>query len=343
MEELQAVPWVRNSERNDFKRCPWKWYWSWVKGMTGQRVPTWAWFGTAVHYALEVRYPVGLRRGHPADVLDAFVESVGNQTRRMYTEGMEADEEEVVDGIELGKAMLTGYMQKWGNDQAWEVIHSEQPFQIDVPDPRSNVEKIIAVMCGTWDLIIWDRVDKVYRVVDHKTRRSFPQSWAFYDINDQAGTYLWVAPEVLRHKGIFGPRDTIDGIIFNCLRKAMPDPRPTDRRGQALNKNGTVSKVQPRALFYRHTSHRTPHERVRQARRVAVEVRHMNTVRNRPSLLMKNTTEDCTHCQFFDICELDERSPREARTYARTLLVQRDPYRDHREAMQEKGIEIRAE
>lgn len=148
------IPMVRNSERSDFKECQWKWYHSWVLGLTGQRVPTWAWFGTAWHKAMEVRYPVGIKRGHPADVVDAFLESVERQTRKMYIEGASPDEEEIVDGIELGKAMLGGYLRKWGRDQAWEVIHSEQPFQIDVPDPRSPDERIIAVMLGTWDLVI---------------------------------------------------------------------------------------------------------------------------------------------------------------------------------------------
>lgn len=342
MNEPGAIPLVRNSERGDFKECQWKWYHSWVLGLTGVRVPTWAWFGTAIHRALEVRYPVGRKRGHKADVLDAFVEAVHGQTRRMWTEGLEADEEEIVDGIELGKAMLLGYMQKYGNDQHWHVVHSEQPFQIDVPRSRSRPEEVIAVMCGTWDLVVWDLVDKVYRVVDHKTRRSFPAVWSFYELNDQAGTYLWVAPEVLRHKGIFGPKDYIDGIVFNTLRKAMPDARPTDAKGRALNKDGTVSKVQPRALFYRHTSHRTPQERVRQARHVRNEVAQMNRVRNRPHLLTKHPQEDCPRCPFFDVCQLDERDPQEARQYARTLLVQRDPYRDHREAMQDNGIELTA-
>lgn len=337
-----SPPMVRNSERGTFKECQWRWYHEWVLGLRGDRVPTWAWFGTAMHVALSVRYPVGLRRGGVGDVLDAFEEAVAGETRRMYLEGREADEQEVVDGITLGKAMLRGYMQRYGRDQAWEVVHNEQPFQIDVPNPRTG--EVMAVMCGTWDLVVWDRVDKVYRVVDHKTRRSFPQMWTFYDINDQAGTYLWVAPEVLRHKGIFGPKDHLDGIVFNCLRKAMPDERPIDADGNALNKNGTVSARQPKALFYRYTSHRSPQERVRQSRHVLNEVRQMHRVRNRPGALTKHPTEECPRCPLFDICTLDEQDPQEARSYARRLFVHTDPYRDHREDMRAKqGVQVTAE
>lgn len=336
---MNTPPLIRPSERGTFLECEWKWWHSWVLGLAGQRVPTWAWFGTAIHKALEVRYPVGRRRGAQGDVLDAFEEAVGNETRRMYTEGLEPDEEEVVDGLELGRAMLIGYMQYYGADRAWQVIHSEQTFQADIPHPRYP-DRIVGILCGTWDLVVWDLVDKCYRVVDHKTRRAFPAIWSFYDLNIQAGSYLWVAPEVLRHKGIFGPKDRLDGIVFNCLRKAMPDERPKDAQGRSLNKDGSVSARQPAALFWRYTSRREPRERVTQAHRVLAEARRMSLIRKGKLELLKHPTEQCPHCPFFDICELDESDPQAAQHMARSLYVRRDPYRDHREAMEANGIQL---
>jgi hypothetical protein len=335
-------PLIRPSERSDFLECQWKWWMSWVQGYTSQRVPTWAWFGTALHFALEVRYPVGRRRGHPTDVLDAFEVAVGNEKRRVWTVGGELDEEEVVDGLELGKAMLTGYMRHYGADRHWQVVHSEQTFQIDVPNPASRSEQIIATMCGTWDLVIWDLVDKCYRVVDHKSRKTFPKLWTFYDINFQGGTYLWVAPEVLRHKGIFKKGDVLDGIIFNCLKKKMPDERPRDLKGQALNKDGTISKRQPAELFYRHTSRRSPQERVTQAKHVIAEAYVMHKIRQGKLSILKHPTEQCPSCPFFDPCQLDESDPEAAAYMARTLYVKRDPYASHREAMSRGGLALPA-
>lgn len=337
-----AAPLIRPSERSDFLECPWKWWQSWVLGYTTQRVPTWAWFGTAMHVGLEARYPIGRKRGHPTDVLDAFVEAVGNEKRRVWTQGGELDEEEVVDGIELGKAMLIGYIRHYGADRHWQVIHHEQTFQIDVPNPHSRSEQIIATMCGTWDLVIWDIVDRCYRVVDHKTRKTFPTDWSFYNISTQGGTYLWVAPEILRHKGIFKKNDVLDGIIFNCLKKKMPDLRSRDAKGRALNKDGSVSKRQPPELFYRHMSRRSPQERVTQAKHVIGEAYTMHKIRRGKLPLLKHPTEQCTSCAFFDPCQLDESDPEAAAYMARTLYVKRDPYAAHREAMSRGGLVLPA-
>jgi hypothetical protein len=369
------LPLIRTSERGDFA-CQWYWYHHWVLGLSAPRVPTWSWFGTAVHKALEVRYPVGTKRGHIADVLDAFEAAVEGERRRVWTEGAELDEEEVVDGIALGRAMLIGYVKHYGQDQHWDVIHSEQTFQILVPNPKVD-DKYTAWYCGTWDLVVWDRRDKVFRVVDHKTRKTFVQDWSFYDHNNQAGSYLWVAPEVLRHKGILGKKDVIDGIIFNILKKAMPDERPRDKNGIARNQpkkehylaalsslgltappkatmpvlakmvgdrgyvvHGEPSAKQPGPLFYRHTTYRNERERVSQAKAVIAEAYQMRLVRKGIIPMTKHKTEDCVRCPLFDMCLLDEQDPEEAQQYARTMLVKRDPYADHKAEMLRDGIRL---
>lgn len=380
MEETVAVPLIRTSERNDFKECPWKWYHSWVLGLTTRRVPTWSWFGTAWHVAMEVRYPVGKKRGSLADMIDAFLGAVGDEERRVWTNGGELDEEEVVDGKALGVAMLEAYVQFWGKDQHWQVLHTEQPFQIDVRHPVTG--KLVAIYCGTWDLAVWDLVDKVFRIVDHKTRKAFKADWSFYNLNDQAGSYLWVAKEVLVHKGIIKKRDVIDGIVFNMARKTMPQPVESDgvrynlpkkvhyvealrgayktslsKEGKPWDKyplaglaaaarlagvevRGEPRAVQPTPSFDRYTTRRTEPERVNQGRKVVDEARLMNGVRNGKLPMLKHVTEDCVRCPFFDMCELDEKDPAEAQAYARTMLVTRDPYADHRAAMDLTGIEL---
>lgn len=374
-----APPLLRNSERGDFKRCPWLWEQVWLKGYTTRRVPTWAWFGTAIHKGLEVRYPVGNKRGSVADMIDAFVESCEDQTRKIYSEGGEFEEDEVVDGIELGKTMLLGYVEEYGEDKQWEVIHSEQSFQIDVPDPL-DPSKVIVVQAGTWDAFVRDKVEKDFWVIDHKTRKTFPSNWDFYDINDQAGTYLWVAPEVLTHMGVITKKEAkkIQGLIFNALRKHMPDVRPTGPDGKKhnspnkahfyealkdhyeLNPNrlpaipvlaemaneqkiqvwGDVSARQPSPLFHRQPVERSLQERVQQGQRVQQEAQWMREVREGRMPAFKTPTEDCVRCIMFEYCAANEYDKEEGEELARTILRHRDPYRDHREAMQEGGIEL---
>lgn len=377
-----AVPLIRTSERGDFKSCQFYWWHHWQNGLGTTRVPTWSWFGTAWHYAMEVRYPVGTKRGGLADVIDAFLEKVGDEERRVWEQGEELDEEEVHDGRELGVAMLKAYVRHWGLDSRWQVLHTEQPFQIDVRDP--NTGRLVAVYCGTWDAFVWDRVDKVYRLVDHKTRAQFKKDYGFYDLNDQAGSYLWVAPEVLRHMGLIGKDDVIDGIVFNMARKAMPiataedgirytTPKKSDfeqalaqatgwteNEGKpwakhtlkslalqakilGLDVKGKPYAKQPTENFARYTTHRGLEQRVNQGKKVLDEARQMDLVRRGKLPLLKHPTEDCVRCPLFDFCQLDELDPAEAQEYAATMLVKRDPYADHREAMADNGIIITKE
>lgn len=329
-----SVPILRTSERSDFKRCPWLWHKSWVEGLTARRSPTWALFGTAIHAALEVRYPVGIRRGSLADTLDRFEEAWGSEVRKVYSAGQELEDDEVVDALTLGKAMLTGYVEHYGDDIEWEVIHTEQSFQIDVPMPNTKGEEVLVRYAGTWDLLARNRNSKEFYLWDHKTRRSFPSNWSFYSINDQAGSYLWVGPEVLRHLGVFGKNDRIEGLVFNALRKHLPDKRPRNAEGKALNKDGSVSKLQPAPLFHREEVWRDPRERVQQARRVQAEALVMHKMRTGELPLFKTPTEDCTRCKFFELCELDEKSPREdVIDFQNAFYIKRDPYADHREEM----------
>lgn len=334
---MTDLPLLRTSERNDFKRCPWLWQERWVKGLTSRRVPTWSWFGTAIHRGLEAWYKPGMKRGGKKKMLEAFEEAVDGEIRRVYTAGGELDEDEIVDGQTLGRAMLLGYVDHYGQDSEWEVIHSEQSFQIDVPHPYKP-GKMIAVYAGTWDSL-WRNVrSKEYWLVDHKTRRAFPQNWTFYEINDQAGSYLWVAPEVLVHMGILKKKDKIEGLIFNTLRKHMPDERPRNKNGEALNMDGSVSKRQPAPLFHREEIYRRQTERVQQAHRVQQEALWMKDIRDGKREAFKTPTEDCVRCQFFDYCETDEQDKEEGQELANVILMKRDPYESHREAMERGGV-----
>lgn len=371
-----AIPMLRTSERNDFKKCPWLWHKSWVEGLTPRKAPTWSWFGSAIHAALETYYRPGTKRAPLKPVLQAFHDAVGDYTGRIYTEGGTIDEVEIVDSKELGEAMLRGYIDYWEGDPDWEVIHTEQPFQIDVPHP-TKPGKVLVVYAGTWDALMRKRSTGELWLWDHKTRRSFLKDWSWLDLNDQAGSYLWVAKTILVHKGLLSEEDHIQGIIFNMLRKALPDTRPRNSDGLSLNKPkkedylealrrkditippkatiavleelaeqfrvkvyGEPSKVQPAPLFNREEVYRSPQEIVSLAGRVQAEALAMKRFRDGKQPLYKTPTEDCVRCKLFELCLLDEASHEEGLEYQKHTMMKRDPYADHREDMERGGVAL---
>lgn len=343
-------PLLRTSERGDFKRCPWLWWQHWVEGVSPLRAPTWSVFGTAVHKALEHRYRVGVKRRPMGEAIEVFLDFLDGEIRKIGVDIFEEEFEKkeakaeadgktvkLVPAHELGEQMLLGYEKTYGPERDWEVLHTEQPFQIDVPHPTRKGETIV-VYCGTWDALMRHRPSGRLWLWDHKTCRSFPDE-RYLGLNDQAGTYPWVAKEVLVHKGILTKKDKIYGIIFNYLKKTPPDERPTNSAGEALNKDGSVSLRQPSPRFKRFESVRTSEMIVKQARRVQSEALVMEQFRNGTLPIYKTTTQDCPRCILYDMCDAEE-SGDDWELIRDELYVVRDPYADHREAMTEGGIEL---
>lgn len=384
----QEPPLVRTSERNDHARCPQAWEWRWLQGLSPLREPTWAIFGIAWHIAMQVYYPVGRKRGSIEDAIDAFLAALDDQGRKIGVDINDLEEEErekqeargkevkLVPATELGPIMLREYAKHYAEpDKDWEVIHSEQTFQIDVPDPDFKGE-VLLVLAGTWDLLVWSRNKRKYILVDHKTAKQIP-SWGYLDLDNQAGTYPWVAKEVLVHKGILTPKDNITGIIFSYAKKSPPDTRPVNAKGESLNKptkahyvkalsgyttqslakykveelaemaanrgvvvEGEVSAVQPAKRFERYYSPRTPQQNVNQARRVQKQGIIMEMQRNGELPIYITPNKDCERCAFFDMCTLKEQGD-DWEFYRDEMFTYRDPYRDHRDEMERNGIEIR--
>jgi hypothetical protein len=331
-------PLLRTSERKDWRRCPWLWEKVWLQSMRPVRPPVWSWFGTAWHLAMETRYPIGTKRGKLVDVIDTFHAAVGERTGRVYTELDESTETEIVEARQLGEQMLIGYVDNYGKDPEWEVIHTEQPFQIDVPHP-TKPDKTVVVYAGTWDLLARHLPTGELWLWDHKTAKQMPQP-RFLDLDDQAGSYLWVAREVLLHKGVISKTDVIEGIIFSYAKKALPDPRPTDSEGRALNKDGTISKMQPSPRFLRHATYRSQEQNVAQALRVIDEAYVMDQQRRGKLPIWKNPSQECNRCPLFDVCEMHERGE-DWESLFRMQYHKDDVYADHREAMQRGGIKLK--
>lgn len=382
-------PLLRTSERSDFS-CPWKWEQRWLNGLVPVREPTWAIFGKAWHRAMEIYYPVGRKRGSVLDASDMFLESLDEEGRKVGVDIEDLEEQDrmkaeakgkdvkLVPARELGPIMLKAYHQYYEGDRDWQVIHTEQTFQIDVPDPDFPGE-VIVVYAGTWDAFMLRLSDRRYWLWDHKSAKTIP-SWGYLDLDNQAGTYPWVAKEVLIHKGIITKKDRIHGIIFNYAKKSPPDARPCNAAGEALNKptkehyvkvlggkfpnrhaslrrmkvdelaelalttrtrvEGEVSKTQPAKRFERYESVRTAKQNVQQARRVQDQAVVMQMMRNGELPIYKVSTHECERCVLFDLCTLHEQGD-DWEFYRDEMFKYRDPYADHREEMDRNGIEIR--
>lgn len=331
-----TVPIVRTSERATFKRCPQRWWWSWREGLRPLDDAPALWFGTGIHLALEHFYgPGGTKRG--SGMIDVWRDYAADSSFRIRNSGVVDDRNgspDFIDAVKMGEDMLTGYLEFYGDDDHVDVLAVEMPFQMQIPDRHGGIACNYA---GKWDLLWRDNRDGSLWLTDHKTAAD--ASTKHLTLDDQAGSYWALATQYLRSTGQIGPRESLKGIEYNILLKYSPpeDDRPANADGMRLNKDGSVSKRQPKPLekrYLRERVHRTPKERQSQIARIAVEVEAMNRLRGNRELLYKNPTRDCSwDCAFFLMCELQERQAdwQEFKSMAYTVA---DPYADHREAIE---------
>lgn len=320
------LPIVTTSARSAFRRCPQLWYWKYVDGLQRRgEVPDALWFGIGVHIALADWYMPGKRRGpHPAET---FVEWHGEEERWLRAAYADHDraqgqveQAKYENALDLGVAMLEGYVDEYGKDPSWDVIAIEHPFKIKV----LSHGRAIAYFMSTWDGVIRDLADGRIYLIEHKTATSIQTS--YLELDDQAGIYWAVASAILRQKGILGPKEEIAGIIYNFLRKSMGDDRPQDRQGNYLNKNGSISKRQPPPRYVREIVERSAKERKTQMYRLADEVSWMNAILDGDKPVIKNTTKDCTFCEFFTMCKSHERGGEAWKEIAKVDFKVEEPF-----------------
>lgn len=370
-----STPILRTSERRTFKRCPQRWWWSYREGLRpvgSEATPLW--FGTGVHLGLAEWYIPGIKRGrHPAET---FKEFAGEALHAIKV--ADADEFKVAeyeDATSLGITLMEEYVKFYGTDQGWDFIQAEQTFSLDVPWPRERqqlyvVDEESGAMVqykGTYDGVYRDLVDGRIKLLETKTAKAIQTTHLTLD--DQAGSYWAVATRTLRAAGKIGPDEQISSIVYNFIRKALPDERPRDSQGYATNKPvkadyaaalslenvsklkieeldrmarsrgivvlGERSKVQPLPIFQRDDVPRTRAEQASQLRRIQDEAVVMQAYRERLLPLTKNPTRDCTwDCPFFQMCELDERGGN-VDQYKKIAFRVEDPYKDHRKSAEE--------
>lgn len=322
---------LRTSERGSFKECPQKWQWGNNEGLAAKRDSNPLWFGQGIHIALAEWYQKGKARGpHPADTWEDFC---ADEERFIPTE-YDEDERKYVEAKALGEAMMEGYVEKYGEDDHWDVIATEQTFRLLIADPRYRPEpggklKALVRYVGTFDGVYRDLGTGEIFLMEHKTAAGIMTD--HLPLDDQAGSYWYVATRVLRKQGLIGPRESIAGIMYNFMRKALPDDRPTNEKGEALNKDGSVSKRQSPPNFLREPVWRSSGERKTMERRIQDEALHMEAMRNGTLPIYKRPTRDCSwRCEFYKMCLLHEAGA-DVEEYKEAVYRKRDPYGDHRE------------
>lgn len=331
--QLIELPMLRTSERKDFKRCPQRWWWAWRDGLKpiGPENLN-LWFGQGIHLGFAKWYIPGLERG--IDPRETFEEFVKVETRKMklsFKDEFGQWEKEFVDAGVLGEAMLTAYLMEYGHDEAWEFIAPEQPFRVVLKHP---VLGEIVRYVGTFDGVFRNHeFDGQIELLETKTAKTI--SIKHLSLDDQAGGYWAVATDTLRAQKLIDAKEAIAGIRYNFLRKGMPDERPTDSEGYALNKDGSRSKNQPKPLVERHFIEKTRRERQTQLKRVMAEAQNMRRFETGEQEMYKSSNWNCSwDCDFFNLCELHESTP-DWEEFARRAMSKRDPYADHRKSAAE--------
>lgn len=197
------------------------------------------WFGTAIHEALAEWYQPGFKRGR--DLVETFKASLDDDRKVLVRKFNEEDEKEYMDAREMGILMLTRYKEVYGLDPDWDVIATEQPFRLFFARKKSTVfgQEIPAMArwlryLGTIDGVYRDRETGEIWLMEHKTAAAIDVN--HLPLDDQAGAYWAVAGLILRKMGILKPGEDIAGIMYNFLRKALPETRTVSPDGKVRNK-----------------------------------------------------------------------------------------------------------
>jgi hypothetical protein len=314
---------VRSGERSRYKRCPKAWYWAWRKGLVPRNARFGALeLGTWVHAAFALWYLKGRKR-RKAGLKLLFVAISEAAIAAAQEEGAP---EHVIDQAwelqALGMAMMDAYQERYGNDSDVEVIGAEIPLEFWFADDAVHRLKP--------DLLYADKAGDIW-LMEHKTAQTIRTEHLV--INGQGASYAAMAERALCRAGVLTKSDSIKGVMYNFLRKKLPDLRPENPEGKKLNKDGSVSKSQPGEQFVRHPLVLTREQKRRVLHRVAGETKEIQGVTRAlkaktldPADLKKTDHHTCPkYCEFFAMCVSEEKGA-DIRMMESTMYFRRDPY-----------------
>jgi hypothetical protein len=308
---------LRNSERQSFKKCMFMWALNFgvltgtpLKPTEDARALR---FGDLIHQSLAGYYKRGKKRGRKPWLIFEKLYKQQIEELEMGRLNMK-DEDKWLDAMELGPAMLRGLVERYGpRDEQYEVLSAEQVFQVPLkikkPDGPTTKVLIVGTLDGVWRDLSGPARSRDIFFKEWKTAGSIDLTNLPFD--EQAGTYWTYAPKWLWRQGMLPEGVYPSHILYTFMLKSMPDDRPKDEAGRALNKDGSVSKKQPAKRFDRQPVHRDAADRASMHARVIQEVLDMERVRENPALrAYKNPgplyMPNCRGCPFRDPCELHE-------------------------------------
>lgn len=333
---------VRTSERTAFDKCRWMWDLSFNQQLRQRRDGPALRFGSLIHIALAEYYVIGKKR-KPKVLVPAFrrayeadIQAAGEFV--VYADTGEPDVDETwTSALELGVDMLEMYIERYGDDKGWEVLATEQPFRVPVHHPTTG--RYMFTYAGILDLIMRDRAKDRIWIWDHKTTgSSIAHMLKGLGINEQFGSYWAFGTEWIQSQGLLHGKQFQDlsGLMVNILRRARRDDRPKNELGQALNKDGSVSKRQQADVFHREPTYRTMADRERVRRRAMNDWREMEMARKGRLAMDKSPSIfNCPNCPWLDACELHETGADWER-YIEATTERYDPYDEHEIEQAEK-------
>jgi len=232
------IIYIRNSDRQVFKRCRQKF--EWVYAHRGNRVGTTKekhfWFGSAFHYAMEDRH--GYQRYEsPYAALEDYVQAF---TRGAIERG-EGDSlvEDVPEMLDLGRSMLDYYdlwLQRRDPLKTLRidgVPQTEVKFYIPLPINQDILNRFgydEAYFTGTIDRVIVDDYGRLWGL-DYKTAKAFQDE--ILDLDTQISGYCWAS------QFIYGK--PFAGFIYQQHKKVRVEEPPFLKTTRAFSTAKTLN------------------------------------------------------------------------------------------------------
>lgn len=317
---------IRSHEIMDYKRCPKMWYWKWRLGLVPKEKSLGALeLGTWLHDALASWYKMDRNARNASTLLEKYRYVVRSSVRQdIPTHVLEKGRELAL----LGKTMLKSYAKHYQGDKDWDVIGAEIPLEVEITDREG---KPLGLYRLKLDLVIRSRSTGKIWIIEHKSAKVIRTD--HLKIDGQARPYGALSELAMKHVGILSKQESIEGILYNFMRKAVPDSREVDEKGMALNKNGTVSKRQPIPLFKRHPITLTKRSKLVALKRIQLDVTLLTELRNYltkyrdfADKLPKTSHWSCPRfCNFFAMCELEEEGGN-ITELRKGMFTRKDPY-----------------
>ncbi len=318
------LPVIRQSERVDFKRCMKKWFWRWRRGLVPKTRSFGALeLGTWMHTALEYRYVGGI-----VTLEAAFDIASSNELDAAMRDG--APQHELEKGAALrtlGLGMALAYDRKYDRDPEIRPIGAEIGLEFEIP---GETGKTAAIHRLKPDLLYRNPRDEIW-LLENKTAKQIAVE--HLPIDDQARGYAAMSERALRRAGYLKSNEQVKGVMYNFIKKIMPDERPQNAQGQYLNKNGSVSRQQPLPTLVRHPvvlNRAAKKSALLHIQREALMITGMTmSIREKripPEHLTKTPHKSCPKlCEFFTMCVLEEQGG-DVREMERSSFIRRNPY-----------------